>query len=48
MESEVKTISNWAKKVDGKYLKQVVVITPNGKNKKGKKIYHSQTKHIPV
>lgn len=43
-----KLISNWKKRKDGKMLKQVVVITEAGKNKKGKKIHHSQTKHIAV
>ena len=44
-----KLISNWSKRnQDGIYLKQVVQITNVGKNKKGKVIHVSKTKHIPA
>lgn len=45
---EKKIISKWGKKKDGKMLQQVVIISENGKNAKGKKIYSSRTKHEPV
>ena len=50
MSSEIKTttISKWAKPYKGQMLKMVVIHSPVGKNKKGKTIYHSATKHVPV
>lgn len=51
MEQDVKkvTISKWAKAgVNGESLKMVVIKTPIGKNKKGKVVYSSQTKHERV
>lgn len=51
MQQEVKTttISKWAKPNPyGVMLKMVVHKWPAGKNKKGKQIYKSQTRHIPV
>ena len=49
MESKTVMISKWAKAApDGKMLKMVIFKTPAGKNRKGKQIYDSKTKHIPV
>lgn len=48
-ESKTTTISEWQKKRDGKYLKQVVIKTPTGrKTVKGKEELHSETRHVPV
>lgn len=43
-----KLISKWGKKSHGQMLKQVVVVEVIGKNKKGKPIHSSRTKHIPI
>lgn len=53
MESKTITISQGNKgrhDRDGivRYFKQVVIKTPVGKNRKGKQVYHSKTKHVPV
>lgn len=49
MEIKTVTISNWNKlSADRRMLKQVVVKTPNGKDSRGKEIYRSQTKHVPI
>lgn len=42
------TISKWAKPFKGTMLKQVVIHTLVGENKKGKKLYMSQTRHVAV
>jgi len=48
MKTTKKVISKKTKPVQGKKLQEVVYITEAGKNQKGKKIYHSQTKHEAV
>lgn len=49
METKTVTISKHSKPAsDGKMLKMVVAHTPAGKNRKGKQIYHSQTRHVPA
>jgi hypothetical protein len=49
METKTVTISKWNRRsLDGKMLKQVVIKTPAGRNRKGKNIFRSQTMHIPV
>lgn len=43
-EPKRQVISRWK----GKPFVQVVILTPAGKNKKGKQIYHSQTRHEKI
>lgn len=43
-ETKRQTVSKWK----GKPFAQVIYTTPVGKNKKGKVIYHSQTKHEKI
>ena len=47
-EKETTLISEWKYRHKGTRLKQVVVKTEIGKSKKGKTIYMSETKHIPL
>lgn len=47
----VKTVISKSKKVDkatGRQMQQVVYLTEAGKNKKGKTIYESRTKHETI
>lgn len=48
-EQKKTVISKWGKPgPNGEKLQQVVIKTPAGKNKKGKQIYSSKTKHEVV